>query len=142
MDLNHRVGSPLWENGNVISEGSIVDLVDENGWEGSSLVVGTRLELGVGLDDGGGGDCRERTNLCSWLEQAHENTGWNSHRSYKAARRCPWSASRPVSSCTLIFATLWLDASEIACSVLVSHDPVPRPHPPSLSFKNLAVIES
>ena len=50
---------PLWEGGSVVSEGSVVDLVDEDAEEGDSLVTRVGLELGLDVDDEGGGDCGE-----------------------------------------------------------------------------------
>ena len=47
----------------MVSERGVVYLVKENTKESSSLAVGIGLELGVDLDDEGGGDCREQTGL-------------------------------------------------------------------------------
>ena len=47
---------PLRDCGNVTAEGGVVDLVDEDAEEGSGLIVGVWLELGVDLDDECGGD--------------------------------------------------------------------------------------
>ena len=43
--MNQRAGRahPLWKSGNVVSKGSVVDLVDEDAEEGSGLV--TRIGL-------------------------------------------------------------------------------------------------
>jgi hypothetical protein len=49
----------LWESGNVVSEGGIIDLVNQNTKKGGGLVIGITLELGVDLNDKCGCDCRE-----------------------------------------------------------------------------------
>ena len=54
---------PLWESGNIVSERSVIDLVNENTKESRGLVVWIGLELGVDLDDECGGNCREQTSL-------------------------------------------------------------------------------
>jgi hypothetical protein len=57
----------LWERGNVVPKGGIIDLVNEDTEEGGGLAVGIGLELGVELNDKCGGDCREQTSLCPQL---------------------------------------------------------------------------
>ena len=53
-----RRTSPLRESKDVISESSVVGLVDKDAMESGGLVVGIGLELGVELDDECGGDCK------------------------------------------------------------------------------------
>ena len=76
MDLHYHAGrtGPSGECGRVISKGCVVDLVNENTKEGGGLVVGIGLELGVELDDEGGGDRREQTGLCPLLVQANQDS--------------------------------------------------------------------
>ena len=56
LDLDYGTGraGPLWESGNIISEGGVVNLVDKDAKEGNGLIVGIGLELGVDLND----ECR------------------------------------------------------------------------------------
>jgi len=63
--LDYRAGGacPLWEGGGIISESSIVDLVDENAEKSRGYVVRVLLEVGVDLDDECGGDGGEQTGL-------------------------------------------------------------------------------
>ena len=65
MDNRARRAGPSWEGRDVVSEGGIVDFVDEDAKEGNSLVVWVWLEIGIDLDDEGGGDSREQTSLLS-----------------------------------------------------------------------------
>ena len=58
-----RGSGPLRDGGNIISEGGVVNFVDKNTKEGSSLFVGIRLKLRIDLDDECGGDCREQSRL-------------------------------------------------------------------------------
>ena len=51
------------EGGRVISECSIVDLVDENTEEGDSLLARVGLELRLDTEDESRSDCREQTGL-------------------------------------------------------------------------------
>jgi hypothetical protein len=53
----------LWEGGNVSSECGVVDLVNEDAEEGSSVGVRIGLQLSVDLDDEGGSDRGEQTGL-------------------------------------------------------------------------------
>ena len=55
----------MWEGRNIVSEGGVIDFVDEDAKEGRSLVVGVWLEAGVDLNDECGGDSREQTSLSS-----------------------------------------------------------------------------
>ena len=65
LDLNdHLWGTgPLWEGRNIISEGCIVCLVDQDTEEGSSLVVGVGAKFRLDVDDECGGDGGEQTSL-------------------------------------------------------------------------------
>ena len=63
MDNRGWRAGPLRDHGNVVTEGGVVDLVDEDTEESSGLVVGVRLELGVDLDGECGGDGGEQTGL-------------------------------------------------------------------------------
>jgi len=53
LDMDDGVGrtSPLWEGRNLIPEGGVVDLVDQDTEESGGLVVRVRLELRIDLDD-------------------------------------------------------------------------------------------
>ena len=53
----------MCKNGNVVSEGGIVYLVDENTEEGVGLIAGVDLELRLGLGDECGSDCRKQTSI-------------------------------------------------------------------------------
>jgi len=81
--MNNRVrgARPLWEGGNVVAEGGVVDLVDKNTEEGSGLVVWVRLELRVKFDDECGGDGGEQTGLRPSLVRVDQNLAQNSRRS-------------------------------------------------------------
>ena len=66
LDLdNHAWGtSPrLWDGGNVVAEGSVVHLVNEDTEESGGIFVWIRLEPGADLDDKGGSDGGEQTSL-------------------------------------------------------------------------------
>jgi len=65
LDLDDHVWGtgPLREGGRVVSEGGIVDLVDEDTEEGGSLTVRVGSELGLDIDDEYGGDGGEQTSL-------------------------------------------------------------------------------
>jgi len=54
---------PLRYCRDVVAEGGVVDLVDENAEECGGLIVGVGLELGVDLNDECGGDGGEQTGL-------------------------------------------------------------------------------
>ena len=56
--MDHRAGRsvPLWESGNIISKGGVVDLVNKNTKERGGFVARIRLELGVDLDYERGSD--------------------------------------------------------------------------------------
>ena len=81
--MNSRAwrASPLWESGNVVAEGGVVDLVDKNAEESSGLVVRVRLELRVDFDDERGGDGGEQTGLHPMLARVDQNLVRNSQRS-------------------------------------------------------------
>jgi hypothetical protein len=65
LDVDDRAGRacPLWEGGDVISEGGVIDLIDKDTEEGGGLGVRVLLEVRVDLDDECGGHCREQTGL-------------------------------------------------------------------------------
>jgi len=65
LDLNDEEGRtrPIRYDGNVASEGGVVDLVEKDTEEGGGLFVRVRLELGVDRDDKRGGDGGEQTSL-------------------------------------------------------------------------------
>ena len=83
MDLDNRVGRtcPLWYRGRVVSEGSVVDFVDEDAEKGSSLIVRVGLEVGVDFDNECRGDGREQTSLLPVLVYVHQNFIGNLRRS-------------------------------------------------------------
>jgi len=56
-------GPRQWNCGNVITEGGVVDLVDEDTEESGCLFVRVLLELGVDFDDERGSDGGEQTSL-------------------------------------------------------------------------------
>jgi hypothetical protein len=58
--------SPLWERGDISSEGGIINLVNEDTKESGSLLVGVMLELRANLDDERGGDSRKQASLMLW----------------------------------------------------------------------------
>jgi len=79
-DYRARGACPLWEGGGVVSEGSVVDLMNEDAEESYSHVVRVLLEVGVDLDDECGGDGGEQTGLSLSLAanagtpcETHEN---------------------------------------------------------------------
>jgi hypothetical protein len=53
----------LREGGNVVSEGGVVEFVDEDSEKSSSLIAGVRLELRVDLNDECGSNGRKETSL-------------------------------------------------------------------------------
>ena len=65
LNLYDRVcgTSPLWGGGNIIAEGGVVDLVNQDTEESGCLFVRVWLELGVDLDDERGSDGRKETSL-------------------------------------------------------------------------------
>jgi len=65
LDLDYCPGraGPLWEGGSVVSEGSVVDLVDEDTEESCGLVIWVLLEVGLDVDDERRGDGGEKTGL-------------------------------------------------------------------------------
>jgi len=56
-------GPRWWDCGNVITEGGVVDLVDEDTEESGSLFVRVLQELGVDLDDECGSNGGKETSL-------------------------------------------------------------------------------
>ena len=81
MNDRARRASPLWEGWNVIAEGGVVDLLDEDAEESDGFVIWVRLEVRVDLDDECGGDGGEQTSLCPLLARADQNLVQNSQRS-------------------------------------------------------------
>ena len=73
LDDRGRRTRPLWEGGSVVSEGGIVDLVDEDTEEGGGLVTRVRLELGLDVEDEGGRDGGEQTSLQPPSARIHQN---------------------------------------------------------------------
>jgi hypothetical protein len=63
VDHRRRRAGPLRESGNVVSERSVVNLVDKDAEEGSGFVARVRFELRVDFDDECGGDRGEQTSL-------------------------------------------------------------------------------
>jgi len=60
----------LGNGGSVVTKGGVVDLVNEDSEEGSSLLAGVRLELGLDVDDEGGSDSGEQSSLSLLLDMA------------------------------------------------------------------------
>jgi hypothetical protein len=52
-----RRPAPFRKSGNIVSEGGVVDLVDEDPKKGRGFVIRVRLKFGVDLDDKCRGDC-------------------------------------------------------------------------------------
>ena len=75
LDVNYCAGRscPLWEGWNVVTEGSVVYLVDEDTEESCCLVVRVLSELRVDLDDECGCDGREQTGLLALSARAHQS---------------------------------------------------------------------
>ena len=73
MDNSAGRTSSLREGGNVVSEGGVVDLVNEDTEESGGLVVRVGLELRIDLDDECGGDGREQTSLRLLSARANKN---------------------------------------------------------------------
>jgi len=68
LDLDSCVwgtGPSWWESGNIIAESGAVYLVDQDAEEGGRLFVWVWPDLGVDLDDEGGGHRGEQTGLLS-----------------------------------------------------------------------------
>jgi hypothetical protein len=63
MDHRRRRSGPVWEGGNVISERSIIDLVNQDAEEGSGLITRVGFKLRINLDYKRGGDGRKQTGL-------------------------------------------------------------------------------
>jgi hypothetical protein len=63
----------VWEGRDVVSECSVVDLVNEDPEEGRSFAVWIGLKLRINLDDKRGGYGREQTGLMSESAGAHHN---------------------------------------------------------------------
>ena len=65
LDLDNRMRSPgsLWEGGNVVSKGGVVDLVDKDTEESDSLITRVGMKLRLDIEDESRGDCGEQTGL-------------------------------------------------------------------------------
>jgi len=63
LDRRSWRAGPLWQSGDIATEGGIVDLVDQDTKEGGGFFVWIRLELGVDLDDECRRHGREQTSL-------------------------------------------------------------------------------
>jgi len=65
LDLDDRVrrAGPVGERRDFIAKSGVVNLVDEDAEESGRFFVWVRLELGVEVDDEGGGDGGEQTSL-------------------------------------------------------------------------------
>jgi hypothetical protein len=65
LNLDHRGrrSGPLWKGGDIIAEGRVVDLVDEDSEEGGGFVVRVGSQLRINLNDKGGSDSGEQTSL-------------------------------------------------------------------------------
>jgi len=83
LDMNNGVRrtSPLREGGRVVAKGGVIDLVDKNAEESSSLVVRVQLELRVDLDYECRGNGREQTRLRPLSAHVDKNLMWYSQRS-------------------------------------------------------------
>ena len=62
----------MWEGWDVISEGGIINLVDEHAEEGRGLITRVRLKFGVDLNDERRGDSGEQTGLTPQLACAQQ----------------------------------------------------------------------
>ena len=72
---------PLGNGGSVVTKGGVVNLVNEDSEEGSSLLASVRLELGLDIDDEGGSDSGEQTSLLLLLACGCQNSVQDSQRS-------------------------------------------------------------
>ena len=59
MDQRGGRAGPLWKSGNMVSEGSVVDLVDQDPEERCGLVTRVGLELRVDRNNERGGNSRK-----------------------------------------------------------------------------------
>jgi hypothetical protein len=53
LDYRGRRSGPLWKGGGVVSEGRVVDLVDEDAEKGRSFVIRVGSQLRIDLNDEG-----------------------------------------------------------------------------------------
>ena len=72
-----RGTGPLQESRNVVAEGGVVYLIDQDSEEGGGLVVRIRLELGADLDDEGGSYGGKQTGLQRGSTHVCLNDGHN-----------------------------------------------------------------
>ena len=63
LDYCVRGTCPLWKGGSIVSEGGVVNLVDENTEESGGLITRVGLELRLDVDDESGSDGGEQTSL-------------------------------------------------------------------------------
>ena len=63
----------MWKGWNTVPERGVVDLIDEDAQQGSSLVVRIGLELGVDIEDKCRCDGGEQASLLPSLARVHEN---------------------------------------------------------------------
>ena len=65
LDLNNRTrgAGPLWNSGSFGTEGSVINLMDEDSEEGGRLLTHVRLKLRLDVDDERGSDRRKQTGL-------------------------------------------------------------------------------
>ena len=66
LDLDYRVGRacPLREGGSVVSEGGVVNLVDQDAEKSNSLLTSVRPESRLDVEDESRCDGGEQTSLC------------------------------------------------------------------------------
>ena len=63
----------MWEGGNVVAKGGIVNLVKEDTKEGRGLITRVGLKLRVDLDDERGGYCGKQTGLIPSSASVQQN---------------------------------------------------------------------
>ena len=65
MNLDSRVRGtgPLWERRNVVAEGGVIQLVNDDTEESGGLFVRVLLELGLDIDNERRCYCRKKTGL-------------------------------------------------------------------------------
>jgi len=73
--------SPLGNRGSIRTKGGVIELMDDDPEEGSSLLTRVRLEFRLDIDDEGGSDGGKKTSLLPLLTRAPWNFIQNSRRS-------------------------------------------------------------
>ena len=65
LDLDDwvRRASPFRNNRRVVAKGGVINFIDQDTEQSSSLIIWVRLELGLDVDDECRGDSREQTSL-------------------------------------------------------------------------------